>query len=50
MAVGVEQSASGWDLYFAGLNIDPTHDETEQKLRRRAAVRGARKRRRLRPA
>lgn len=36
MAVGVEQSASGWDLYFAGLNIDPSHDETEQKLRRRA--------------
>lgn len=36
MTVGVEQSASGWDLYFAGPNIDPTHDETEQKLRRRA--------------
>lgn len=36
MTVGIEQSASGWDLYFAGLNIDPTHDDTEQKLRRRA--------------
>lgn len=36
MTVGVEQSASGWELYFAGPNIDPTHDDTEQKLRRRA--------------
>lgn len=36
MTIGVEQSASGWNLYFAGLNIDPTHDDTEQKLRRRA--------------